>query len=131
MSKGYNEHQGRLRSLASFGKDLARRARSKCELCETGGVPLTTFEVAPVTNPPEFAHLILVCEHCAECLAKEKYPETERWRCLNNTIWSETPAVQVAAARILREIAKTEPWATDLLESAYLEPEVKAWADEG
>ncbi len=131
MSKGYDEHQGRLRSLASFGKDLARRARSKCELCEAAGVPLTTFEVAPTTNPPEFAHLILVCEVCAEGLAKEKFPEPSRWRCLNNTVWSETPAVQVAAVRILRALAKTEPWASDLLESVYLEPEVTEWADKG
>ena len=130
MSRGYNEHQERQRSLASFGKDLARRARSKCELCEAGGVPLTTFEVAPVTNPPEFEHLILVCEACSECLKKGTYPEPARWRCLNNTVWSETPAVQVVAARILRALAKSEPWAADLLESAYLEPEVKAWADE-
>ena len=129
MSKGFNEHQGRLRSLASFGKDLARRARSKCELCETSGVPLKTFEVAPVTNPPEFEHLILVCEVCAECLKKVAYSEPARWHCLNNTVWSETPAVQVVAVRILRELAKTEPWATDLLESVYLEPEVKAWVE--
>jgi len=130
MSKGYNEHQGRLRSLASFGKDLARRARSKCELCEAAGIPLTTFEVAPVTNPPEFGHLILVCATCADCLARNRYPEPARWRCLNNTVWRETPAIQVAAVRILRALAKTEPWATDLLESVYLEPEVQAWADE-
>ena len=97
MSKGYNEHQGRLRSLAAFGKDLARRARSKCELCEAGGVPLTTFEVAPVSDPPEFGNLVLICEVCAECLAKESFPEPARWHCLNNTVWSETPAVQVAA----------------------------------
>ncbi len=37
-------------TLSSFGKDLARRARSKCELCESAGVPLSVFESAARAN---------------------------------------------------------------------------------
>ena len=41
MAKGLLKHQERKSALSLLGKDLARRARSKCELCEASGVPLT------------------------------------------------------------------------------------------
>jgi protein PhnA len=41
-------------------------------------------------------------------------------------MWSENPAVQVMAYRLLTELGSQ-----DLLEMMYLEPEVEAWAKEG
>ena len=48
MAKGLDKHRERLEALALFGKDLTRRAGSKCELCETAGVKLQIHEVPPV-----------------------------------------------------------------------------------
>ena len=40
MAKGYEIHQARAAALQALGKDLARRAKSKCELTGAAGVPL-------------------------------------------------------------------------------------------
>jgi protein PhnA len=127
MAKGYDQNKERLQTLSLFGKDLTRRARSSCELCQTSGVPLSIHEVAPVPKDPDLDHCIFICSDCNNSLNTGKHPEPKRWRCLGNTIWSEIPAVQVAAIRILRQIAPTEPWATEILEMATPEPEVEDW----
>lgn len=129
MAKGFDQNQERLKTLSLFGKDLTRRARSKCELCETSGVPLAIHEVPPVAKDPQFHHCIFVCEDCRRSLDTGKHPEPKRWRCLGNTVWSEVPAVQVAAVRILRQIAPAEPWAAEILDGVLLDPEIEAWAD--
>jgi len=49
---------------------------------------------------------------------------------LNDAIWAADPATQVTAYRLLHAL-KAEGWARDLLDIAYLEPEVLAWAEEG
>jgi hypothetical protein len=38
------------------------------------------------------------------------------------------PAVQVAAWRMLHELAKREDWAREALEEVFLDPDVEAWA---
>ncbi|MFK8033118.1 MAG: alkylphosphonate utilization protein [Hyphomicrobiales bacterium] len=45
-------------------------------------------------------------------------------------MWSQTPAVQVVAWRILTQLSD-EAWARDLLDMLYLEDSVLAWAREG
>jgi protein PhnA len=52
------------------------------------------------------------------------------WHCLNETMWSQEPAVQVMAYRILKSIA-SEGWPQDMLDMLYLEPEVQEWAEAG
>jgi protein PhnA len=42
-------------------------------------------------------------------------------------MWSQVPAVQVLAWRQLKRLS-VEPWAQDLLDMLYLEPELEAWA---
>jgi protein PhnA len=52
------------------------------------------------------------------------------WRCLNNSLWSEIPAVQVMSFRMLKRlVSKGEHWAEELAEHAYLDPELEEWAD--
>lgn len=69
---------------------------------------------------------------CAACRAgvEGAIADDPRWRCLGEAIWSEKPAVQVTAWRLLNRL-QGAPWAADLLESAYLEPDVLAWAQSG
>ena len=125
MVKGYEKNQARLQALSLLGKDLARRARSHCELCGTSGVRFKTREVEPVPEEPELAHCLLVCENCDLELDRRGGFEPAYWRFLETSAWSEEPAVQVCAVRVLR--ALDEPWAQDLLEQLYLWPESERW----
>jgi protein PhnA len=52
------------------------------------------------------------------------------WRCLNDSMWSQVPAVQVMAWRVLKKLS-VEPWAQDLLDMLYLEEDVQKWAEAG
>jgi protein PhnA len=45
-------------------------------------------------------------------------------------VWSEIPAVQVVAWRMLQELAKREDWAREALESVFLDPDVQEWAEQ-
>ena len=51
------------------------------------------------------------------------------WHCLNHAVWSEVPAVQVMSVRLLRRLTGTKQhWAEELLEQAYLEPDLEEWS---
>ncbi len=129
MARGLDKHNERQQKLSFFGKDLVRRSKSTCELCEDTGVKLSIFEVTPVYEEPDYDHCIFICETCLEQLENPKRIEPNHWRCLNNTMWSEIPAVQVSAVRMLRKLADKTEWAKDLLEQAYLDEELQEWAD--
>ena len=132
MAKGFQENQERVARLAGLGKDLARRARSKCELCEAAGVSLKIYEVPPVPAEPDFDRCLMLCGDCHSAAENpRRFEPGERWRCLAQTIWSEVPAAQVMALRLLRRQAATQPWAREALEEAYVDPEIEAWAEKG
>ena len=132
MAKGFEQNQNRVAELTSFGKDLARRSRSKCELCENGGVALEVFEVPPAEKFPRIERCAFLCECCVRQMADPRRFELgEQWRCLAQTVWSEIPAVQVLAVRGLRRLAESEAWARSALEEVFVDPEVEAWIDEG
>ena len=123
MAKGFQDHRNRLAALNYFGKDLARRSGSKCELCGAGG-PLQAYELPPAPAEPDFYRCAFLCGDCADAIGSPQRANAERWRCLNNSVWSEVPAVQALAVRLLRDLSKSEPWAAELLEQVYLDPEV-------
>ncbi len=129
MAKGLLKHQERQSALSLLGKDLSRRARSRCELCDASGVSLKIYEVAPVPDEPDFEHCVMTCDTCREQLENPKRMQPDHWRCLTKAICSEVPAVQVEALRILRKLSADHHWASDALEYAYLEPDIEAWAD--
>ena len=71
-----------------------------------------------------------LCDRCREQAENPKrFQAGEDWRCLSQTVWSEVPAVQVMAVRLLRRQADSQPWAQETLEQVFLDPEVEAWAD--
>lgn len=129
MAKGYESNQERLATLATFGKDLARRAKSRCELCETTGVKLAIFEVPPVPRDPDFAVCAFLCDTCRE---QAEYPKRfqpgEHWRFLTRSLWSEISAVQVLSLRLLRRQSASQNWAREALEEAWVDPAVEEWA---
>ncbi len=126
MAQGLDKHRARLNALNLFGKDLARRAKSQCEMCGTSGTRLQIHEVPPVATEPQFDHCILLCETCKEQLDNPRRMEPDHWRCLNTAVWSEVPAVQVMAVATLKRLNE-QPWAGELEEQLYLSPEVEAW----
>ena len=128
MAKGYEIHQARMMALQGMGKDLARRAKSKCEITGASGVPLRPYEVPPVGPDPDMDRTLLVSEECLEMLEHPNRLAGRAWQGLAEAVWSEMPAVQVVAWRMLRELAKREDWARETLEEVFLDPEVEAWA---
>lgn len=129
MAKGYEQNQERQQALAFLGKGLARRARSKCELTLASGVPLVTYEIPPAPADPELDGCLLISESAYAQLQKPQTLRPDEWRHLVELIWSDLPAVQVMALRILRYLAEDHAWAGQILEDFDPDPEVDAWAD--
>jgi protein PhnA len=110
----------------SVKDELMARSGGKCELCGSTE-DLTVLEVSPSDGSAEKS--ILVCRTCREQIENPDKMDPNHWHCLNESMWSTEPAVQVMAYRILKRLAPTHGWAQDLLDMLYLEPEVQAWAD--
>lgn len=112
----------------SSEKVLMDRSNSKCELC-TSTENLSIYEIPDSpADVNETDRSILLCD---SCLDQVKNPSNaNHWRCLNDSMWTPVPAVQVMAWRILNSI-KAEDWPQDLLEMLYLEDDLKAWAEAG
>ncbi len=105
---------------------LLDRSESKCELC-TSTNNLTVYNVPP--NSDESAdQSILLCDTCLGQIENPETVDANHWRCLNDSMWTPVPAVQVMAYRQLNAL-KSEGWAQDLLEMLYLEDDVKVWAE--
>ena len=128
MGKGYETHHARVLALQGLGKDLARRAKSKCELTGASGVPLRAYEVPPVSDEPDIERTLLISEACHEVLEKPDRLKGREWQCLAEIVWSEMPAVQVVAWRMLHCLAKREDWAREVIAEVFLDEEVEAWA---
>lgn len=111
----------------SIKNELIKRSDSSCELCKATD-DLTIYEVSPSDGTSEQA--ILVCNTCNLQLNDDSKIDVNHWHCLNDSMWSTIPAVQVMAYRILNKISN-EGWPQDLLDMLYLEDDVKAWAKAG
>ncbi|MEM9160546.1 MAG: phnA protein [Verrucomicrobiota bacterium] len=127
MARGLEKHLERQRQLSLFGKDLTRRSGACCELCSASGVKLEVYEVPPTAAEPVFEECLFICEECKEALARPKSASPDRWRNLIETVWSEVPAVQVMAVRILDSLSKEHPWAAEILDQVYLDEEIEEW----
>ena len=106
-------------------EDLQTRSNSKCELCGTDK-NLDIYEVASNNNNDNH---VLLCETCKEQIENPDKIDPNHWRCLNDSMWSDIPAVQVLAWRMLNRL-KEEGWPQDLLDMLYLEDTALEWAKE-
>ena len=130
MSTGFKGKFHRQNMLSRFAKDLVRRSRSHCELCGKSGVKLEVHEVPPIEEEPYVEGCVFICEGCHRQVDNPNHIVPAHWRCLNNALYSEVPAVQVMSFRLLKHlVAKNEHWAEELLEHAYLDPDVEEWAN--
>lgn len=106
-------------------KELQTRSGSVCELC--GAIDnLGIYEVPPAAKEGADKCLLL-CTTCSEQLEDTDKVDPNHWRCLNDSMWSEVPAVQVMAWRMLNRL-RGEGWPQDLLDMLYLDEETMAWA---
>ena len=128
MAKGLEKHQERMARLNAFGKDLTRRSGARCELCSASGVPLRVYEVPPVLTEPDIDHCLYLCDTCRDQLTRARRLDANHWRCACESVWSEVPAAQVVAARVLDQLSRNELWAREALEDVMLDEEVEAWA---
>lgn len=127
---GYEKHQERAAALNELGRALARRAKSRCELCQEGGVALKAYEVPPAPSEPELDHTLLLCEPCLAGLERPAGLSGQRWRFLETSVWSDFTPVKVCTIRLLRGLnAQGQAWAGACLESAYLTEDEQAWVD--
>jgi protein PhnA len=131
MARGVDNHNRRHDVLQSFGKDLARRSGSKCELCTASGVSLEIFEVPPVKQEPDYENCLFICRECSSRIAAIKKTDTDHWRCLTDRIWSEIPAVKILSVMILRAISFRASWAGEVLDNVYLDDDEESRADAG
>lgn len=109
-------------------KELQLRSGNKCELC-TSEENLSVFEI-PKSPMAGADAAIYICNVCKEQIEDEDKTESNHWRCLNDSMWSTVPAVQVMAWRMLNRL-KAEGWPQDLLDMMYLDEETEAWAKAG
>ena len=106
-------------------KKLQERSDSKCELCGSSE-SLSVYEVGP-DSKADVDDSILICQICAKQIDKIEEININHWRCLNDSMWSTVPAVQVIAWRMLTRL-KDEGWPQDLLDMLYLDDELLTWA---
>jgi len=109
----------------STEKALQARSESKCELCGAAE-SLGAYEIPPTSNGSA-DECILICETCHEQIENPEKVDVNHWRCLNDSMWSQVPAVQVMAWRMLNRLSP-EGWPQDLLDMLYLDDETLAWA---
>ncbi|WP_020536810.1 PhnA domain-containing protein [Lewinella cohaerens] len=112
----------------STQKELIARSGDKCELCGSSE-NLDSYTVAPRSGDL-VADCVYACSTCRTQLENPEQVEPNHWRSLNDSMWSEVPAVQVVAYRMLHQL-RAEGWPAELLEMMYLDEDTLAWAKEG
>ncbi|MDG1478314.1 MAG: phnA protein [Myxococcota bacterium] len=124
MARGRDAHQARVAATAALGRTLSRRARNRCELCNSK-TSLAVVEIAPLPEEPDPEQAVIVCSRCAALLSgRREEPATLRF--LEETIWAEIAIVQIAVVRLVRGLAAERiDWAERVLEGLYLDPEVE------
>lgn len=104
---------------------LAKRSGNQCELC-AATEQLKIYEVPPATGNMDDA--ILVCPKCLAQIEKKEELDSAHWQqCLSTSMWSEVPAVQVMAWRMLNRL-RNESWAAEQIDMMYLADDQLAWA---
>ena len=109
----------------SFEKELQKRSNSRCELC--GSEDANTAYAIPHSPGNKLQHHAWLCPTCLQQINNINSAENNHWRCLNESIWSEEPAVKVLSWRMLHKLKKFD-WVKDLLDIAYLDDDTLEWA---
>jgi protein PhnA len=106
-------------------KELQKRSNAVCELC--GSAEANTAYAIPFSPGNKAEHHIWICPTCNIQMQNIATANANHWRCLNDSIWSEVPAVKVVSWRMLHKLKQLD-WVPDLLDIAYLDDETLEWA---
>lgn len=109
----------------STKQELHARSESKCELC-AATENLDVYQIPPDSDN-SVDKSVLLCDACREQIENPDKMDVNHWRCLNDSMWSQVPAVQVLAWRMLTRLS-AEGWPQDLLDMLYLDDDTLAWA---
>ena len=109
----------------SIEESLRARSEAKCELCASTENHVV-YEIPPDSDG-NVDKCLLLCETCHDQIEHPEKVDVNHWRCLNDSMWSQIPAVQVMAWRILNSLS-SEGWPQELLDMLYLDDETLAWA---
>jgi len=105
---------------------LKQRSGNVCELSGTAD-NLIIYEV-PFAKNKGADSSILISEKCLNQIEKKELPDSKFWESILPTaMWSEVPAVQVVAYRMLNRF-RNESWASDALDMIYLDDDNMEWA---
>ncbi len=110
-------------------QQLLQRGENKCELCQSEE-SLSLYAVLPQSGNTA-DNCFMICDNCLSQLEKREEMNTNHWRCLTTSMWSEVPGVQVVSWRLLNRLSSSEGWAADNLDMMYLDDETLAWAKAG
>lgn len=104
---------------------LKTRAGNVCELCGNTD-DLKAFTVSPKEDDI-IDHQVLVCGICHSSITSKDYTNSNHWRALTGSIWSEIPSVQALSYRLLNQM-KDQDWALETIDSVFLDESVANWA---
>ncbi|BBM01906.1 alkylphosphonate utilization protein [Microbulbifer sp. GL-2] len=108
-------------------EQLKQRSGSQCELCKAQE-NLAAYEVPESAG--QSTPQVLLCQVCRDQLDNPVQLDSDHWQCLADSMWSQEPAVQVLAWRLLKQLSG-ETWAQDLFDMLYLDTDHLAWAQAG
>jgi len=112
--------------FAAMNDQLMARSGGKCELCGKA-TDVVVYGVPPDNRPD---NQVVVCRSLLAQIEGTEPLDPDAWRFLPDAMWSEVPAVQVLAWRMLNRL-KGESWAADALDILYLDDDTLAWAKAG
>ncbi|HRN92308.1 MAG TPA: PhnA domain-containing protein [Ferruginibacter sp.] len=104
---------------------VKERCNNSCELCHSTS-QVALYEIQP-QDKSNVNNTIMVCATCLSQIEKKEPLQSNHWKILSETMWSEVPGVQVVAWRILNRL-KNEAWAAEQLDMLYLDEDNLAWA---
>lgn len=102
-------------------RELIKRSNGTCELC--GATEnLKQFDVLP-TRKGNLDESIYACATCIDQMQNPDKIDSNHWRVLNDSMWSEHIPVQVVSWRMLNRLKNHE-----LVEQMYLDEDTLEWA---
>jgi len=112
----------------SLSLNLEARCEMKCELCGNNE-GISALAVSPKSGDNDDENVV-ACTKCAEQITNTENLDANHLRCLTESIWSQTQAVQAISYRLL-SLMPNEGWAQDTIGMAYLDEETLEWAQSG
>lgn len=104
----------------SLERELQQRSGSKCEL--SGSEENLSVFIVPDIKENGLKTALHASKTCIEQMNDADAIDSNHWRCLNDSMWSEHDAVKIMAWRMLNRIKAD--WTQDLLGMMYMEDDV-------